>query len=80
VVDDKNKPSENVKVDSLFKVKASKNVLEGYDETLRLQCKLKNEIFSIFSKEFNVIQENNKEIEEEEKEENSDEEELKEEE
>jgi hypothetical protein len=56
LVDEKDEASENLEVDSLFKVKDKKNIIKGYNETLRLQCKLKNESFSLFSKEFNVIQ------------------------
>ena len=56
VVDDNDVESENVEVNSFYIVKAKKNVIKGYNETLRLECKVKNNTVSIFSSNFNVIQ------------------------
>jgi len=56
VVDEKDVESENVEVNSFYNVKAKKNVVKGYKETLRLECKVKNNTLSIFSSNFNVIQ------------------------
>ena len=56
VIDDEDVESENVEIDSFYNVKAKKNIVKGYKETLRLECKLKNSTLSIFSSNFNVIQ------------------------
>ena len=56
VINDKDVESENVEINSFYNVKAKKNIAIGYDETLRLECKVKNNTFTIFSESFNVIQ------------------------
>jgi len=65
VMTEKDKSSDNLEITKDFKVKATSNIAEGYNETIRLECKVSGELEIYISSEYfkvNQIQKPKKNI------------------